>query len=168
MVIRKVLKEDDFQAIGDIYANSWKVAYKGLVPQDYLDSLGGSRWSNILANSEYDAYVILDKEKYVGTSSIYAGRDENMEGWGEIVSIYLLPEYFGKGYGKLLFEFVIEALYYKGFRDIYLWTLEGNARAQKFYEKNGFYKSNDTKKAFIGNKEVTEIKYILHNKLNHE
>ena len=160
MDIRKVIETDDFNAIGEIYAQSWKTAYKGIVPQEYLDGLSGSLWTKILGDSKYDAYVILEDEKHIGTSSICAARDEKMKGWGEIVSIYLLPEYFGKGYADPLFKGVINALSEKGYTNIYLWVLKENIRAHKFYEKHGFHQNGDTSLIEVAGKELTEIRYI--------
>lgn len=162
MEIRKADKNDDFSAIGNIYASSWKVAYQGIVPQDYLDGLNGGRWSDVLTDSQYDAFVIMDGEKYAGTSSICAARDEAMEGWGEIISIYLLPEYFGKGYAKPLLDYSIDALEYVGFKNVYLWVLAENVRAQKFYQKNSFHRNGDTSKIIIDGKELLEVRYVRH------
>lgn len=162
METRKVTAKDDFEAIGNIYSCSWKSAYQGIVPQSYLDELSGSRWSSVSVDSQYDAYVIMDKEKYAGTSSICAARDEKMMGWGEIISIYLLPEYFGKGYAKPLLDCAVNALVGKGYKSIYLWVLDYNIRAQKFYEKHGFEKNGDAASLTIGGKELTEIRYIKH------
>ena len=160
MHIQKVTENDNLNAIGEIYAQSWKAAYQGMVPQDYLDGLVGSRWANVLGDSQYDAYVILEDEKYIGTSSICAARDEKMVEWGEIVSIYLLPEYFGRGYAGPLFTCVINALRGKGYTNIYLWVLKENIRAQKFYEKHGFHKSGDTAFIEIAGEELAEIRYV--------
>ncbi|GHU80548.1 N-acetyltransferase [Clostridia bacterium] len=162
MEIRRVTVQDNFAAIGEIYASSWKAAYRGLVPQDYLDGLSGKRWSDTLANSKHDAFVVMEKDRYIGTSSVCAARDDRMSGWGEVVSIYLLPEYFGKGYAKPLFDFAVAALSDKGFEDIYLWVLEGNIRAQRFYEKNGFQKNGDGAALSIGGKKLTELRYTKH------
>jgi ribosomal protein S18 acetylase RimI-like enzyme len=162
MEIRKVTPNDDFDALGEIYAKSWKTAYQGIVPHEYLEGLDGSRWAGVLAASQNDAYVIMDGGKYVGTSSICAARDERLKGWGEIISIYLLPEYFGKGYAKPLFERAVNALAEKGYKNIYLWVLAENKRAQRFYEKNGFHKSRDIKHISIGGKELTEFRYSRH------
>lgn len=143
MEIRRVDKDDNYEAIGDIYANSWKAAYQGIVPKDYLDKLNGKKWLPVLENSKYEAFVIMDGLKYIGTASICSARGDMMEGWGEMVSIYLLPEYFGTGYAKPLLDFVVNVLEGMGYKNIYLWVLEENVRAQKFYEKYGFYHNGD-------------------------
>jgi len=160
MEIRKVVQTDDFDAIGEIYAKSWKTAYKGIVSQSYLDKLQGSRWSSVLAESQNDAFIIVDSGKYIGTSSICAARDFEMTGWGEIISIYLLPEYFAKGYAEPLFNCAVNNLLEKGYKNIYLWVLEGNIRAQRFYEKQGFNKNGDKLPIEIAGEYLIELRYV--------
>lgn len=41
MKIRKIKKSDDINAIGKIYEKSWKYAYNGIIPKDYLDGISG-------------------------------------------------------------------------------------------------------------------------------
>jgi ribosomal protein S18 acetylase RimI-like enzyme len=163
MEIRKVMQTDDFNAISRIYALSWKAAYIGIVPQEYLDGLSEHRMVDILRNSSHNAFVIIKNSEYIGTSTICAARDDKMAGWGEIVSIYLLPEYFGKGYGKPLLENSIFELTNMGHDKIYLWVLEENTQARKFYESNGF-SSSDKKLINIGGKDLPEIRYIYYAK----
>jgi GNAT superfamily N-acetyltransferase len=162
MEIRKARPDDDFKAIGNIYCCSWKTAYRGIVPQDYLDTLSGRHWSSVLADSRYDTYVMMDGGKYIGVSSVCAARDEKMADWGEICSFYLLPEYWGRGYAKLLFERVINALLDGCYQDIYLWVLNENIRARKFYKKHGFQPNGDTAVITIEGQELTEVRYIRH------
>lgn len=160
MEIRKTNKADDFVAIGRIYAESWRVAYKGIVPQDYLDGLSPERLSRRLIADMDGAYVLTENGEYIGTSSICAARDEAMAGWGEIMSIYFLPEYFGKGFAKPLLEFVENELEALGFKDIYLWVLEENHRARRFYEKCGFVYGGERQGITIAGAELPELRYV--------
>jgi len=161
MEIRKIAKTDDFNAISRIYALSWKAAYKNIVPQQFLDELPENRWAEVLRNSTYDNFVMLKNGEYIGTSGVCLARDETMSGWGEIMSIYLLPEYFGKGFGKPLFDNSISALLDKGYNKIYIWVLEQNIIARKFYEKNGF-SLLDSKPNNIGGKDLMSVRYIYY------
>ncbi|MPL99622.1 Mycothiol acetyltransferase [bioreactor metagenome] len=147
--------------ISRIYAASWKYAYRGMVPQAYLYELSELRWSPFLAENPSNSFVLLERGEYIGTSSISPARDEKMAGWGEIISLYLLPEYFGKGYGKVLFQNSVQELNRRGFARIYLWTLEDNQRAIRFYEKLGFTNDGGTISCKIGGKALTEVRYIL-------
>src|SRR5690606_14894668 len=121
--------------ISQIYAKSWKYAYKGIVPQSYLDELKEDRWAPVLANSPYKSLVLLEDNKYIGTSCYAKSRDMVMGDWGEIISIYLLPEYFGKGYGTALINAAVKELIKDGFEKMYLWVLYDNIRARNFYER---------------------------------
>ncbi len=147
-------------AVSHIYANSWKSAYKGIVPQKYLDELSLEQWTPFLKDSLYTGFVLKEGNELVATSSISPARDEAMKGWGEIISIYVLPQYFHKGYGKKLFSFVTAQLHSNGFQNIYLWVLESNQRARAFYERNGFYFNGDILPITIGGKELIEMRYI--------
>jgi len=82
-----------------------------------------------------------------------------MNGWGEIGTIYLKPEYFGKGYGKLLLSFCIKELKNIGFERIYLWTLEKNLKARAFYEKFGFTFDGEKGEHNFGGESLTVLRY---------
>ncbi len=103
---------------------------------------------------------MFEQEKMVGTSSFCQSRFPQFEGYGEIISLYLLPEYMGKGYGKELLKTVTMELSAQGFQKIFLWVLEENNRARHFYERYGFLKAVDVIEEKIGGKNVREIRYV--------
>lgn len=43
MEIRTINNADDRNAISQIYEESWKYAYKGIIPQSYLNSIPKGR-----------------------------------------------------------------------------------------------------------------------------
>ena len=160
MEIRKITQTDNFDAISRIYALSWKTAYKGIVPQQYLDELSETNWSDKLSDNHLcDSFVLIVDDKYIGTSSICPARDESMQGWGEIISIYLSPDYYGRGYGKLLLDTVISELVKLGYNKIYLWVLEDNMRARSFYEKYGLIPTSKRMSMNLGGKDLIEMMY---------
>lgn len=94
MEIRYITPADDKMTISRIYEESWKYAYKGIIPQDYLESLPEGRWVANLENSNGGTLVCVDNGRIVGTSSFCESRFNQFKGWGEIISIYLLPDKF--------------------------------------------------------------------------
>lgn len=160
MEIRYMSSTDDKLSISKIYAESWKYAYRGMIPQDYLDSISEGQWVSYLSNPDRKTLLCLENDIMIGTSSFSNSRSEQFEGWGEIISIYLLPEYIGKGYGKQLIEFAVLELKKLGYDNIFLWVLEENSKARRFYEKAGFISTDDYINARVGGKEVKEIRYI--------
>lgn len=86
---------------------------------------------------------------------------EKYSDYGEVVSIYFLPDYIGQGYGRQLLNKCIEELKRCGFKKVLLWVLENNHRARKFYEKNGFIYSEIFMEDNIGGKDIREVLYFL-------
>ena len=161
MDIRHITENDDYSAIRSIYEQSWKYAYKGIIPQDYLDNIPKTKWGgNILKNGRTEIGAFIDG-KIVGTASFCPSRWEKFNSCGEVVTIYLLPEYMGKGIGTMLMNACVQELQLLGFTTIILWVLEDNYRARHFYEKYGYICTGDYKDDVIGGKELREVMYIL-------
>lgn len=163
MEIRKATL-DDTKDISRIYALSWKKAYKGIVPQAYLDELREDFWeasfSGWLKGRVLTAQLIVESGKPVGCIAYGKSRDKSLPDWGEIVSFYLLPEYFGRGYGKKLLETALSDFKESGYQNIYLWVLEENQRARHFYEKYRLQCTEDKCVCEIMGKRLTDIRYI--------
>lgn len=159
MEIRKLGDSDDFLAVSRVYEESWRAAYHGLLPQEYLDRIPIGQWIPYLKRPGRESLILLDGSKIIGAVSCSASRTPELSGWGEIHSLYLLPEYWGKGCGKLLFSAVIEHLESMGYRSLFVWVLEGNQRARTFYERMGFRPDVTYQEVEIGGMLVREILY---------
>ena len=158
--IRYIEPTDNRIAISKIYEESWKYAYNGIIPQDYLDSIPEGQWVSNLDNPGRKTLICIDDDRFIGTSSFGKSRFEKYNDWGEIISIYLLPDYLGKGYGKILLQAAISELEKMGYKKIFLWVLRENIRAKHFYERFGFSRTDDCIDDNIGGKELQEIRYI--------
>lgn len=158
--IRYLLPEDDLLEISSVYEKSWRYAYKGMIPQSYLDSIPEGCWADNIHKDGRRNLVMVENGKIIGTSGFGRSRWEKYSDHGEIVSIYLLPEYIAKGYGGRLLRAVVEELGKLGFHHALLWVLEENLRARRFYEKNGFIQSKEYRDDMIGGKKVREVIYL--------
>lgn len=161
MKIRYINPDDDLFEISNIYEHSWKYAYKGIIPQDYLNSIPKGRWANSITRTGMNNLVLIENDLIIGTASFCKSRWENHNDFGEIVSIYFLPDYIGKGYGHHLLKRCIKELNNLGFTKILLWVLEENIRARNFYKKNGFNCSNEYLNDNIGGKDLREVMYTI-------
>lgn len=162
MEIRGLLPSDDRLAVSRIYAESWRHAYKGIVPQSFLDGLSEDNCGKKLDREGIYHLVAAADGKLVGTSSYCKSRFPEYAEYGEIISIYFLPEYMGKGCGKKLLAAAVEKLSEMGFRDVFLWVLEENHNARAFYERCGFSPSGDRMTSDIGGKNLAELQYCYH------
>jgi GNAT superfamily N-acetyltransferase len=145
----------DAEILAILHVNSWKEAYKGIIPDDYLNRMTiekrQSYFSKVLSEeSEKDALVFVD-DKPAGFICLGKCRDEDNDGTvGEIWGIYLLPEFWRKGVGTILLNWGINELTLLGFTRITLWVLKDNLTARYFYEKNGFILDGNEKPITLG------------------
>lgn len=162
--IRKATLED-VKNISNIHALSWKSDYKDIVPQKYLDELRCDFWvqpfKNWIENNKLTVQLIYENELPVGCVAYGNARDDKFIHWGEIVSIYLLPRYCKKGYGKKLLKTALIDMKANGYENCYLWVLKENNNARNFYEANGFICNNDECYCEIMQKQLIDIRYVL-------
>lgn len=157
--IRYITKSDDRLVISKVYEESWKYAYKDIVPQDYLDSIPEGQWALHMEQEDRKNLVMVQDGIIIGTSGFGKSRMAEMDGFGEIISLYFLPEYMGKGHGRLLLQAVVSELKKMGFDKVFLWVLEKNRNARHFYEKCGFVQTERCLFSDIGGKELKEVQY---------
>src|SRR5690625_4211513 len=104
MVVRRA-NPSDARVIAEVHVASWHVAYRGLLPDEYLAGLSVERrvrmWTQILTDPDVDVFVSLDADtRVVGFASLQASRDSDAtENTGEITAIYVLPDEWGCGFG---------------------------------------------------------------------
>jgi len=137
----------DASQIAVVQVRSWQGAYRGLLPQAYLDGLDPAqrvgRWERSLAEAEdrRDGVLVADASGtllgFVGYSPTRDG-DADPARVGEIDAIYLLPSAWGKGVGRLLMDAALARLAEARFDRATLWVLDSNVRARRFYEAGGW------------------------------
>ena len=80
--------------------------------------------------------IAKDKEEVVGFAVYGPSRDEDLVDAGEVVAIYVLSEYYGQKIGYRLMNEAVSRL--GEYPTIFVWVLEKNERAIRFYHKYGF------------------------------
>jgi ribosomal protein S18 acetylase RimI-like enzyme len=135
----------DARAIAEIHVAAWRSAYRGLVPDAVLDGLSAedreAMWRGGLVAPEpgWGCLVAEDRGNIVGFVG-YGPPDDAEAGpdLGEIYAIYLEPTAVGTGIGRDLFAAGSRRLHDAGYRRAFLWVLETNDRARRFYERAGW------------------------------
>lgn len=83
--------------------------------------------------------VALADGEVVGFAAVMSSRDDDASPkCGEVAAIYLYPEVWDRGIGRVLMDAALNRLAADGFTEVTLWVLDGNARAIRFYEHAGF------------------------------
>ena len=153
----------DAERITEIDVNGWQCAYGGLLPADFLALRGYSeervkRWRERLQKHDDIVLVAEDENgRVIGFVWGGKGRDKRIDRPVELYAFYVDPAEQGKEYGRALFEvFAKEAG-----ADFYLFMLEGNAKAARFYEKNGcVLQAARAKTEAIGGTIIREVCYF--------
>jgi len=161
--IRIGQNESDSASASRIYATSWKTAYRGMLSDVLLDEIPMDFWTPYF-NANYETgrftLVILSADGIdIGAAAYGLSRDTDDTAIGEITSIYLIPEAWGKGYAAPLMECLLDGLRGLGCKKAHLWTLQGNRRAQKFYGKCGFAPSGAEKEITLKGECVIDTEY---------
>lgn len=163
----------DAETVSRIVTLSWKHAYRGIIPQPYLDSLDAQRDISLyiswfLAEGSFVQLALCDGEP-VACVSYGPARDRTYSGWGEIAALYVLPDFMGRGAGRLLLQSAVRDLSKRGFARLYLWVLEQNLRARHFYELSGWSSSGEGALITILGKDIRQLRYTLsYEPLSHE
>ena len=142
---------DDADAIATVHIDSWRVGYRGIVPDEYLDSEGFAtsrrdRWREWTwhASAASRLFVVSVHSRLVGFG--YAGPERldpdidhsGLPSRGEVYAFYLHPTAWGSGSAGALMSRCEEFLRDEGFGSAVLWVLRDNPRARAFYEKAGW------------------------------
>lgn len=156
------MTESDLREVDELYVAAWKAGYIGLLPQDYLDSLTSKIADRSPKSYFFDegSFVILDGTQIAAHCHVRPAAESKMRGWGEIHTMYALPQFWGKGHAGELLDYAANWLYERGFDDVYLYVLEGNERAERFYAKHGFTLTEDTIQCEVGVKTVTDRRMV--------
>ncbi len=164
MIRFRLADSADATLISHIHATSWRKAYKGLVPQHFLDRLPNEYWvpsvRSWLDSERFSCLIIYEDKMPLGVCIFGRSRDERHADWGEIVSLYMLPEAFCRGLGGMLLEEALRCMQGEGYTRFCLWTLENNMPADRFYRKHGFHPTTDSEEFPLGGAMMRERRYV--------
>jgi Acetyltransferases len=149
--------------VGSILVAAWKAAYKGIMPDDYLEALSTEKRTQrvkaSIAENNESIYLFFVDGKPGGTAILNQYRGEGAsDADGEISAFYFLPEHWGHGFGKRAMDFCLNCLARRGYGNIRLWVLEENVRARRFYEKCGFAFDGTRSRIHVG-KPLMDLRY---------
>ncbi len=151
IAIRTAIPQDAKQ-IASIHVRTWQCAYRGQIPESYLDSLSIEKrtklWKDQLKNPTDGTHTFVAEKNgiVVGWCTTGINRDEDVtKDTGELYGIYMDPEFIGKGIGSELMKYALNVLKNDGYKKATLWVLTTNENSRKFYEKKGWKIKGKTK-----------------------
>jgi RimJ/RimL family protein N-acetyltransferase len=139
----------DAVALAAIHARAWRAAYESLMPAVFLDEFEASRaaaWQRYLNDPEMPPiYVSLRPDGAPSGFIALAIPSRDDRGSVEVAALNVDPAAWGHGAGTALMSAAT-----RHFQDLpqetaTLWVVDGNARAQRFYERLGWRYDGITK-----------------------
>jgi tagatose 1,6-diphosphate aldolase len=155
LLIRKATV-DDAEGKGYVHYQSWIETYSGLFPDEVFSNLSLERSVKLAKDHPENTYVAIMDNKIIGFCCYLESRDEDLKDTGEIIAVYVLKAYQGRGIGSELMEVCYKEL--SNFSKLSLWVLGCNKKSVAFYEKQRFIADGITK--LLHGKEV--IRMIKH------
>lgn len=144
----------DAEGINRCHVGGWKVHYRGILPDAYLDAIDEderleARRAMLASGARPGTrnWVLEEDGAIRGWVSAGRCRDEDLAAADdaspadvvhELYAIYLDPDLVGRGYGRALMEHCIAEARQAGHREMVMWVLTGNERARRFYAAAGF------------------------------
>jgi GNAT superfamily N-acetyltransferase len=156
---------DDVPLIARVHFESWRAAYRGVVPDSYLDSFTVEKreaaFKRHLAEREGEYYLVEDQGHAIGLLSMGVCSDPDLKGknTGELRALYLMPDRWRQGVGTLAIREAERMLLARGHQQVVLWVLKVNAAARRFYEAVGYWKDGATKTVEWG-QPLESLRYV--------
>ena len=140
-IIRKSNKDDCYK-LAHLVTIVWNETYKGIVSNEFLNNLylnEKERATNSYKNFnelENHQYILEVDNKVVGFINVGLPDETEYENCGEIHALYIMKEYQGNGFSKLLINAGIKELKRLRCNKMVIGCLVGNP-SNKFYEHIG-------------------------------
>ncbi|HEY2055678.1 MAG TPA: GNAT family N-acetyltransferase [Solirubrobacterales bacterium] len=154
MELREARRGEEL-AVADLHVRAWQEAYRGLIPAEFLDALDprdrAGRYTFEASDPGAPTTVLAvvgeegTSERIAGFVTFGAARDDDARGLGEVYALYVDPDRYRGGVGRLLMAEARRRLHAAGFTDAFLWVLQGNDRAASFYEGEGWEPDGSTR-----------------------
>ena len=147
----------DAPAIARVHVETWRAAYAGIVPDAYLVAMTESKqalqWNNTIRSAVAPEAVLvaasadLPGGRIVGFGS--CGRARKRPNAGEVFTLYVAPDWQGRGIGRRLLYALLAKLEAGGLNQALVWVLSDNP-ARFFYEAMGARRAAERQERFAG------------------
>ncbi|MEU2054331.1 GNAT family N-acetyltransferase [Streptomyces bungoensis] len=155
----------DCERVSEIRVRDWQHAYRGLMPQPYLDALSvetdaGRRRAWYAQGDGTVVNLVAERGgEVVGWAAHGPYRDgEVRTAEAELYALYVDPARVGTGVGRALLAEVTGQR--SGAGRMFLWVLKENANARRFYERAGFRPDGAEEPFDVDGVPVPEVRYV--------
>ena len=156
MLTIRAAEIDDAPAIARVHVDTWRSAYGGVIPQNYLDSMTVQNrtyvWVRLLERKGAGHTTLVSEDhdrRIIGFVSAGALRHRDERYQGEISSLYVLRSHQGSNHGRRLFLAASNRLALNGLKGLFVWVL-ADGPGKGFYAALGGEQVAETVRDFAG------------------
>ncbi len=156
MLTIRPAEPDDAPAIAKVHVETWQAAYRGIIPQEYLDMLTVQNrtmgWVRLLTRERVNLLTLVSEDndgRVVGFASGGRVRHAEPRFQAEISSLYVTPRAQGNGHGRRLFMALSNRLAERQLKGLFVWVLADNP-ARGFYDTLGGQETGEITRDFAG------------------
>ena len=162
ITVKQMETPEEIEGKSLVHWQTWREAYDDILPEEFQETMTLDRCRFFSQKYPENTLIAIDGKKVVGFISYGNYCDEAIQA-GEIIALYVLKDYYGKGVSEQLMHAALVALDHVS--EIYLWVLKDNKRAIAFYQKMGFTFDGQEKILKLG-KPVKELRMMCSSNKN--
>ena len=154
----------DSLAVARVHLAAWRAAYRGIIPDSYLDGLDevarARRYTfDLKGLDDPQTWIALEGDEIRGFVSWGPAREDELSR-GEVYALYVSPHSWRLGVGSRLLVRAEHELAARGFDEALLWVLKDNSRGRRFYDASGWRHDGNELTAQFNSHEVVEVRYV--------
>lgn len=128
----------DRPGLRELRRRVWHATYEDIWPPEMIDDFFDGSIELLSDHSQnwtppFINFIARVEGEIVGAAASGVLPD----GEGELVALNVLPAHHGSGIAQQLWDATVSALRERGCTSMQIWVVEANARARRFYEKEG-------------------------------
>ena len=156
LILKPMETEEEIRGKAYVHWKSWQESYAGLVDPGYLQRLTLENCVERAFRWQADTWVAKLDGQVVGFAC--CGPDREHPGDGEVYALYVLEACQKQKIGWRLMRLCLDEL--RGCGRVFVWVLEGNDKAIRFYKQVGFRRDGEEKTLTLGTP-VQGIRMVL-------
>jgi GNAT superfamily N-acetyltransferase len=142
----------DESAVAEVHVRSWQVGYRGLLADEYLDTLRPEdRAGRYTFDVDDPVTVVAVEDRIRGFATISLAD-------GVLMALYVDPDAWGGGVGRALIGEAQRRLAERC-AEATLFVLKGNTRAVRFYAANGWQPDGLERHEVVWGAPADEVRY---------
>lgn len=159
ITIRKA-KLGDENILSYIQTESWKSAFANIISAENMERCtdivkAEAMYEKVLKSGYAEMSILEINDKPHCIAAWSKARNLQFSYCAEIICIHNLCNNWGKGYGSMMMNYIIDEIKNSGYNSVLLWVFEKNTRARTFYEKHGFELTDNTQISY----DAVEVMY---------